>query len=52
MAGATTLGDLASAIGLRAQEEATIVAEFSESVVRSCIAGSHSEACPLIAKVL
>ena len=28
MAGATTLGDLASAIGLRAQEEATIVAEL------------------------
>jgi len=28
MAGATTLGDLASAIGLRAQEEATVVAEL------------------------
>ena len=28
MAGATTLGDLASAIGVRSQEEAAIVAEL------------------------
>ncbi len=37
MAGATTLGDLASAIGARSQEEAAIVAELkagSEDGVR------------------